>query len=912
MPNAFHRALVVGLLWVGLGGCDLATEAPDFSVSPDVDAPLVTEQSFVLVGPDSTERTPLIDTTGVTDSLFSVSPDDQSVLLTKEVAVLDDRVGRLLPSLSVGAGSLSVAARRFLPRQLGASFGDSIGVRTRPAVQTPVLPVRREDGVLLVSGPDAAPTAPSHSLLDTDADVVQAITLSRGAEGVNRYAFTLRNGLDQTLISADRAGGPPTLVVESPEGDEIARGRFDTVPAPGQRVQADVGVEGKRLPRPVRFRLDATTPVGLDPLLDRPEAVQVATSAAPFEIVETTLRRIPEQSPTPLSLPTVSLDAGTGVSGFVVRDGTATLTLRNSLPYALRVSAFHLENRASVGPFPAGTRPIEGGPVRIPARSDRTVEVELGRTAFSSTVAPAITVEGEATDGPIDVSATDGLDVEVALSFDLETLFMRPDGQRVRGRGRLPLRSRKIRFDAPDDFVTLERGTLRFDPIRNELPAGIDPLRVTFPSVLDSPHRPDDSLTVRFGRSDAPSAPRQFPLIPPEDELTGADVDLGGLRVELPGSTMPFEGSVRLARRPEVQAFSPDDRLAVGPQFRDLSLRGLRADVAPLTTLLPTDRDGDRTLDLAEEAEARVFDAGRFHRIGGTKVTALDLDDTKIRLSVSTNVGAEAVLYLAVLGRRTDGREAFLSGRGPLAVPEADTTAESLQRNGAPIDRDRLLRIPLSGSSSPEDVRTEVVELTSSTAALPDFLRLLPDEMRVVGRLVVQPEGGRVQLQKPITFRLRFGLAQPFRVGGDVAFTQTVDADLGGLEVLTDSTQRVSLNRVGLSVPYENGLPVSTDLRLDVLDDRSAPIAHIPPSDADSIRFGAAPTSSIGTASGTTTGTVPVQQSRTEIERLQDGSALRIRVRLQSPRNRSAVLRASDGFSLRVEGRADLRVDASN
>lgn len=896
-------------------GCDLVTEAPDFSVRPDFEAPLISSQSFVLLGPDTTDRTPLIDTTrGGSDSLFSVRPGDQSVVLAKEVALFQDRsLSRLLPSLDAGPASLSVQPRQFLPRQVGGRFGDSVGVRTRPEVETPFLPVEHHQGSIYAVAPDAMPVPPNGELLETPAEAVKAFTLSAATGDVNQYQFIVRNGLQSPLISADRAGAaPPELVLETPAGEELARTDFPDIVQPGDVARTRLNVARKRLPRPLRFRVDATTPEGIAPILTQPQAVRVATRASRFRIVETTLRGIPEQPPTRLSLPTTSIEGGSGVHGLVVREGTASLTIQNSLPYPINITELGLRNERAVGSFPAGTRPFQMGPIRVPSRSTRTVEVDVGRTAFSTRFSPQVEVAGEGTNSPVSVRAEDGVQVQMDLTFELETLYMRPAGQQARAQGRIPIRSEAIRFDAPDDHVTLDRGRLTFGRLENGFPSGLDPFRVDFPSFLRPPYDASNPLVVQFGGNWGGSSSRQFPAIPAEGSLQDQHLDLSGIRFELPGTTVPIRGSVRLSPQAEVEGFHVEDEVSAAMDLGDLGVQGLQADVAPLSTFLPPDADDDGRVDIADDAESQVLDASAFHQIGGTTVTALDLEDTRIRLSLSTNIGAEIALYFAVLGRRSNGDEVFLGGRGSYAVSEEDTTARVLRRNGEPISPDNLLRIPLSGASSPDETVTRVIELGPSTATVPAFLRLLPEEIRIVGRLVVQPEGGRVQFRKPVTFGMQFGLAQPFRVGGDVALTQTVDANLSGLESLTTSTGEVSLEKTGLNVPYENEFPLSTSIRLEVLDGQGAVIERVPAADSDSLRLQAAPVSSTGVSDGTRSGTIRVEQSKTRLERMSQGESLRLHVELNSPPDGDAVVRATDGFSLRLEGAAGLEVGGSN
>ena len=375
---------------------------------------------------------------------------------------------------------------------------------------------------------------------------------------------------------------------------------------------------------------------------------------------------------------------------------------------------------------------------------------------------------------------------------------------------------------------------------------------------------------------------------------------------------MPVEGTARLAPDPAVQAFGASDRVSTTVELRNPGVQEVRAEVDPRSALIPADQDGDRTLGILSDSEAQVFDGRPFHRIGGVRITSLDVSDTEVRLTVTTNIAAGANLYLAVLGRRDDGREVFLSGDAPYDVAEEDTIAQALRRDGHPIPKSNLLRIPVSGASSPDQSVTEVITLDQETANVTKFLRLLPDQVRVVGRLIVPPDGGLVAMKKPVQFRLRFGLSQPMRVGGEIAFSNTTGADLGALESLVSSESAVSIDELGFRIPYENEFPLSTTLQLDALDHRGAVLGSIPESSTDTLRFQPAPITQGGASAGRGTGIVGARQSREQLQSVSKGDSLRMNVHLQSPANREVVLQAKNGFSLRLEGTAKLQIDPSN
>ena len=83
-PGALGVLLIVGAIW--FSSCDLPTEAPSFDFTTSIGAPLLLDQTYVLIGPGETGHAALIDTTKTDlDTLFSVEPGNQTLFLNQEL-----------------------------------------------------------------------------------------------------------------------------------------------------------------------------------------------------------------------------------------------------------------------------------------------------------------------------------------------------------------------------------------------------------------------------------------------------------------------------------------------------------------------------------------------------------------------------------------------------------------------------------------------------------------------------------------------------------------------------------------------------------------------------------------------------------------------------------------------------------
>ena len=229
---------------------------------------------------------------------------------------------------------------------------------------------------------------------------------------------------------------------------------------------------------------------------------------------------------------------------------------------------------------------------------------------------------------------------------------------------------------------------------------------------------------------------------------------------------------------------------------------------------------------------------------------------------------------------------------------------------GRAIDRDSLIRFgvgeKLEDAELGERVEEElVVDGDNSTVA--NFINSLPSTVRFAGQAMLNTDGGDLRLQKPVTLDAGFTLDVPLQIKDEFVVRDTIAADFGDLEDLTDPDKNVTVSAITLRFGYENRLPLGADVELTIAAESGSPLRTFA---GDKLSIDPAPTNDQGAASGTTgrqTAVLDLGSSRDALRELTDGEEIHLRLTMTQkatgPNAPAARLRADDTIQL------DLKLD---
>ena len=901
-------------------GCDIPTESPDFSFTSSVRAPLILDKTFVLLGPGVDGYEPLIDTTaGEFDTLFSAEATSKQLFVNQdvddfEIGDLDDLISDVeLDPVNVDVGIGSLESQDFSSE----GFGNEIGLFTTPAFDLGSSPVNSAVPSYPVGSVLVPPTV---DLITLDGVSVVSVRLSDATDGVNTFNFTLSNGLGAETLT-DGSGNAPQVYferdAESGGSIEIARTSFNTIPGPGGSASATINLASSLLTADTRVVLAVSTPGGYGPIDASPNAVELAITSTPLEYAETGVDEIPAQAEIDASGDAISLGGDTDFSGIIAAGGSITIQIENTMPMPVVLTDLTARNTVDVGDIAAPSVMIEladlppGTSTTIPAGSSIELVFPVAGAPISSSIEVDVlaTSPGLAQEGVL--RQTDGLTTTVNGVVEVDQIFFTPDAEEFTHEGSFEIDVDDVDFVSSDEYIELSGGTLRIDEITNEMGLDFETLFMSMGSFRVPPYGLSDSLVIRFsGDSDNPSR-NQFRQITGGSSRTNLEVDLSDVRIYPSNNEAGYYvWAVSESGSPSTLRTTQKIRATMTPEA--LEIRGVRATADPISVELSEDANNDGQLDLMHPAEVEIIDLSSLGELNDSGIEGLEVNGAQFTFTINTNLGADFVLYAAMMGITEDGEEVFLSGSGDLGVLAGDTIATALSQSGAPVATENLIRLPVSGSPTAGTTVARTILLNNTNSNADAFISSLPTEMRYVGKaLVTGTDGGLLEVEKPFDISVSIGVSIPLSLIGNPRFTETLDADLSDLEDLTEENGDFALNEGSVTLSYANGLPAGIETTIEVLDAQGELLITLPDSTGPALILEPAPAATDGTATGIRESSYTITVSREDLEQLSLGREARLQLSLIPETGKPATFRATDTIQLSMTGHFDVTVDVN-
>lgn len=883
------------LLCLSLSRCEMPTGAPDFSVESSLQAPLLLEKTFVLLGPQDNADA-LIDTTRYgLDTLFRVESGNVVALVDEEELedfVQLDALSRALAEQATPAPMSVVAGvDDVLEQELRASYSfDLQMLRVEPLalVDTTI-------SVLTLPIEVSISVPPTRLALETEFLALQEgteVLLSNENRGINELHVALHNGLTVPLTD-HRSAGPPRLRLRYADtGELLQEVVLEHVPQPGERATGMASLAGKRLVPELIYELDLGAPGGA---AQPSGTIQLQVWTTTLE-AERALAVVPVQT-VQIERRQIPVVGESRLVGAVLAPGTLTLVLHNRLPVALQVESLQIRTREPVGGYLAEYKALQLGLVNVGPGETVTVPVQL--EVVSREVDAVATISTLGSTEPVDIAASDRLEMRLQGAAQFETLYFFPQGETFQTNGTVAIESAEITFGA-GDYLTLNDGELVLEDVLSTLEVHLDTLWLSFPDIRRPPYGPSDTLVVRFVRGASDDPVRYLFAGLPVGTATTRTLPLRDLRLYPAQNRLRYRIYGRLETTTQLRVLKSTNAVQATVRLAGLDLKDARVQANQLTANLNDDVNADGLLDVALDAEARVSRLDGLNALS-KRISGLQVQGTELTLSLTTNIGGEAALYLAIMGRAADGTTRFLGGKGAYAVTPGDPTIAPLSYKGALLGADQLIRLPFVGTDDPNHFVTRTYVLNEKNSSIDELLSLLPKELWVVGRVVAS---GTVQFREPLRVTARAGLRIPLHIAADVIEVQdTVAIDLSSLDLPTHPQDDVQLEEARLTLRYANHIPLAAIVAIELLDAYDQPIGVRIPAEA-ALQVVAAPVDGQGFAATYREGEASLRLNREQLALLRQGRRARLMLQVQTPAARvTAVrIRASDALRLQLQG----------
>jgi hypothetical protein len=510
----------------------------------------------------------------------------------------------------------------------------------------------------------------------------------------------------------------------------------------------------------------------------------------------------------------VNIQIGANTDYFVsatVKDGSVELTLTNDLGFDIDAAEIDLKSGSTVitsttfsnvahGSTVSGLFTFSNGDVL----QDLNVDVSVTWSAQTSQDNP----------GSLIVESLEGMDL---VASQVEAAV---DAQSFESNDVTTLDNSEFQFTAAEHYVEIQSGDLQISEIINNLDITIENMSISFPGIRAAPYSEADSLVITY--SGATEITRN-------GSAPARSIDLSGYRIFAEGNQLEYNVSAQTENTQEgsgseTRVISETDNVAASVSINNLQIAEAFGVIVTREVFLGDDDPGNGVdeLDLFNDTEAELTEIDGLEDFSD-KLDGIEFTDPTISIDYTTNLEIGATVYGAFVGINSSNEEIYLTGDAGSEY-EVTSTITGLNANGNALASSDLIKFEIdtnTGSGS--------ITFDNSNSNVDDFLNNLPDEIRFIGKAVVNENNDAGLVSTPIEFdpTINVNIPLALRTTQAATFTDTTDQDLGDLPS-TQNGDDSRLTEGRIIIDYTNGIPLEIDLEVNFMDENYTPITSIP------------------------------------------------------------------------------------
>ncbi|MEO1022391.1 MAG: hypothetical protein AAFW89_07590 [Bacteroidota bacterium] len=394
-------------------------------------------------------------------------------------------------------------------------------------------------------------------------------------------------------------------------------------------------------------------------------------------------------------------------------------------------------------------------------------------------------------------------------------------------------------FRDPSHFVELEAGSIALTGLENGIEIALDTLVIEFQSILcpvspGSPTLQPLVLDYLLGEGDGiPAASGGNPGLA-NDQVQ----DLAGCRIQALNNEVTYtveaitENTQNAPAGSQIRTLSEDDGVAASVSISGLAISSATGIVKRQDVLLNDDdgANGTNVLDLFNDNEAEITTIDGIDDLS-ENLEGIEFADPSLTISYVTNIRIPTTIYGAFVGTNTRGEEVYLRGlNGSMneVLPSETDLIAGLFSNGRQLNENETIKFSIStdGSNTP-------IVFDPTTTNVDEFLNALPDNIRFVGRAVINQDEEAASISTPLEFDPVILVDLPIFLSLDNAqLTDTLEEDLS--DVFPDpDDEEISFEEANLIINFTNGLPLSFNASFTFLDENRDSLTSIPASPSE-------------------------------------------------------------------------------
>ena len=486
----------------------------------------------------------------------------------------------------------------------------------------------------------------------------------------------------------------------------------------------------------------------------------------------------------------------------------------------------------------------------------------------------------------------------------------------------------EFEFTDPSHFVQLKTGRIIIAPIENQLQFAIN-LDITFNDIRECPSTlvgndlvtNNDPLTISYTGTERIRRADGFGSgFSPEANISLANCKLYATNNEVTYNIDAFtEGTKDAPQGEQIRVINENQFIASSVEIQDLKIKEATGIIKQQVVLLneEDDQDADDDLDLFNDNEAELTEIDGLEDLS-SQLDGLNFTNPRLSINYFSNIGVPTTIYGAFIGINGEGEQRFLRGmaNGPYDVQAGDPIS-GMTVNGRQLLPEEMIKFTLEEVNNPNGVIASPTEFNRTNTNVDDFLNNLPNEIRFIGKAVVNENEQEATILDTLIFEPTIAIDIPlaFSTTDAATFNDTTKNDLGDLPS-SEKGDETYITNGQIVLEYENGLPLEVNLDIGFLDSTNTLITTIPASSEEPLGILAAGISDTTRfANDPTSGSVQISLSESQIRQLYKTRFLKVSASLVTTDNSgngegdNVRIRTTDFITLSV--RAELFIETA-
>ena len=462
----------------------------------------------------------------------------------------------------------------------------------------------------------------------------------------------------------------------------------------------------------------------------------------------------------------------------------------------------------------------------------------------------------------------------------------------------------EFQFTEEAHYIELESGSINIAPIVNGLDLDIEELVISFPGIRKSPYNAGDSLVISYLGAEKVS--RSASSIAKNIDLDG--YRLYALNNEISYTTKALtENTQDAAPAQQNRTINELQSISSSVAIENLKIAEAFGQVKPQTVLLGDDDISnnvgeEQVIDIMNDTEAELTEIDGLEDLS-SQLDGLEFTQARLSIDYTSNIGIPTTIYAAIMGVDGDGNQFFLTGTpgSDKEVKQSDSI-EGLVMDGVALETNQLIKFSLDTPPNGQTI-TSSVEFNGDNSTVVDFLNELPNEIRFIGKAIINEDGQAATIATPLEFSPSFAVDLPLAFQTTTAATYSDTTETDALEGLpgADDEDGASISGGQIIINYENGLPLGFGLDLEFLDKNNAAITTIPLGNEEPIVLTAASVDAVTRyVSSPTVSSTIMSLSKAQFDELNKTKSVVVSARLNSSNNEEVKLKTTDYITINI------------